>query len=136
MSLQQFAIPDVCIYIKKMDTNPEEMLRKLIAGGHPTEDGRLLAATSLVNAVKTKELADASILLAETTQSSATLLAKTTKESAELLAKTTKESAEDLNRLNEISVRQMKWLTLVLVAVGITQLILAGLTLIVSWQLK
>jgi hypothetical protein len=119
-----------------MDMTPEELLRKRIAGGHPTEDGRLLVAASLVNAEKTKELANASILLAQTTQTSAESLAKTTKASAELLAKTTKESAEALNKLNEISVRQMRWLTLVLVAVGFTQIILAVLTLIVSWRLK
>lgn len=91
--------------------NPEEILKKLIEGAPSSEESKLIGAASLVAANRAKELSDASVFLAKTTQ-----------ESAELLAKTTKESAEQLRKSSEISEKQMKLLTVVLIAVGFIQI--------------
>jgi hypothetical protein len=79
----------------------------------------------LVTAKRAKELSDASILLAETTRVS-----------AELLAITTKESADELRRSSEISVRQMRVLTIVLVVIGLLQTLLAAAAIIVGMRFK
>jgi hypothetical protein len=105
--------------------NPEEILKKLIEGKQSSKDSQLLGAASLVTANRAKELSDASILLAKTTQ-----------ESAEVLAKTTKESAEQLRKSSEISVGQMKSLTIVLVVVGLLQTLIAAAAVLVSMRLK
>jgi len=149
--------------------DPEEVLKKHIEGKQAVEEGKLFAAASLVSANKTKELVDASMLLAKTTQASAELLAKTTQASAELLAKTTQASAEQLgksnetsaellakttqtsaellakttedsdvrrNKTSEIAVRWMKWLTIVLVALGVVQIAIAVTSLFVSLRAR
>ena len=138
--------------------DPEEVLKKHIEGKQAVEEGKLFAAASLVSANKTKELVDASMLLAKTTQASAELLAKTTQASAEqlgksnetsaeLLAKTTQTSAELLakttedsdvrrNKTSEIAVRWMKWLTIVLVALGVVQIAIAVTSLFVSLRAR
>ena len=96
-----------------------------------TKEPDTLAATeSLVpSTVRTEELArisndlaEANILLAKTTQSSAELLAKTTQASAELLAKITQESADQLRKSNELSTKMINRLTIILVAVGLIQI--------------
>ncbi|GEM_PF-1246794 len=105
--------------------NPEEILKKLIEGKRSSEDSKLLGAASLVTANSTKELSDASVLLAKTTQ-----------ESAELLARTTLASSEQLRKTSEISVRQMKVLTIILVIVGLIQTFIAAAAVLVSMRLK
>jgi hypothetical protein len=92
--------------IKNM--GPEEILKKLIEGAQSSDDSKLLGAASLVTATRTKELTDASILLAKTTQ-----------ESAEFLAKTTQESALQVRKSNEASVRRMELLTIIVIVVGL-----------------
>lgn len=93
---------------------PEEILKKLIEGGKSSEDSKLLGAASLVTANRAKELTDASMLLAKTTEASAEVLAKTT----------------------EISVRQMNRLTVVLVVLGLVQTIIAVVALFISLRLN
>jgi hypothetical protein len=105
--------------------SPEEILKKLIEGKQSSKDSQLLGAASLVTANRAKELSDASVLLAKTTQAS-----------AELLAKTTRESAEQLRKSSEVSVRQMKSLTIVLVVVGLLQTLIAAVAVLVSLRLK
>jgi hypothetical protein len=105
--------------------DPETILKRLIERKRSSEDSQLLGAASLVTATRAKELSDASVLLAKTTQAS-----------AELLAKTTRESAEQLRKSNEVSVRQMKSLTIVLVVVGLLQTIIAVAAVLVSLRLK
>jgi hypothetical protein len=105
--------------------DPEEILKKLIERKRSSEDSQLLGAASLVTAKRAKELSDASILLAETTRVS-----------AELLAITTKESADELRRSSEISVRQMRVLTIVLVVIGLLQTLLAAAAIIVGMRFK
>ena len=100
---------------------PEEILKKLIEGGPSSEDSKLLGAASLVTANRTKELTDASVLLA-----------KTTRESAELLAKTTRESAEQLKKSNETFERRMKSLTVVLIVLGVVQTLIAVVALLIK----
>lgn len=78
-------------------------------------------------ALISKELADANILLAKTTQASAELLAKTTQTSAELLAKITQASADQLRKSSEISTKMMNRLTIILVAVGLIQIALTAI---------
>ena len=104
---------------------PEEILKKLIEKKGSSEDSQLLGAASLVTANRAKELSDASIFLAKTTQAS-----------AELLAKTTRESAEQVRKSSEISVRQMKTMTIVLIAVGLLQVLIAVVAVLVSLRLK
>lgn len=124
---------------------PEELLQKHMAGRR-VEDSKLLAASSLVTANRTKELTEASLLLAKTTQvsgellatttrTSAELLAKTTRASAELLAKTTQAAAEELSRSSKIAEMRMKWLTIVLIVVGIIQIGIAVIALFTGLRL-
>jgi len=101
--------------------SPEEILKQLIEGKKSSGDAQILGAASLVTANRAKELSDASVLLARTTQAS-----------AELLAKTTRESAEQVRKSSEISVRQMKILTIVLVAIGLVQTCIAIAAMVVS----
>jgi hypothetical protein len=105
--------------------SPEEILKKLIEGKKGSQDTQLLGAASLVTATRAKELSDASVLLANKTQ-----------ESAELLAKTTWESAEQVRKSSEISVRQMKVLTIVLVVIGLLQTLIAAAAMVVGLRLK
>ena len=105
--------------------SPEEILKKLIEGKQSSKDSQLLGAASLVTANRAKELSDASVLLATTTQAS-----------AELLAKTTRESAEQVRKSSEISVRQMKVLTIVLVIIGLLQTFIAIAAMLVSMRLR
>jgi hypothetical protein len=105
--------------------DPEEILKKLIERKRSSEDSQLLGAASLVTAKRARELSDASILLAETTQAS-----------AELLAKTTRESAEELRRSSDITVKQMRLLTIVLVVIGLLQTLLAVVAIVVGMWLK
>ena len=105
--------------------DPEEILKKLIERKKSSEDTQLLGAASLVTATRAKELSDASILLAKTTQVA-----------AELLAKTTRESAEQLRKSSEISVRQMKVMTIVLIIVGFLQVLLAAAAVLINLRLK
>ncbi len=107
-----------------MPLTPEEILRKLLEGNQSSEDSKLMGAASLVTASRAKELADASILLAKTTQ-----------ESAELLAKTTEASAEQLRKSSEISVKQMELLTKALIVVGIVQIVIAMVAVFISLHL-
>jgi hypothetical protein len=94
--------------------NSEEILKKLIEGKQASKDTQLIGVASLVTANRAKELTDASILLAKTTQ-----------ESAVLLAKTTQESAEQVRKSNEISVRRMEILTVAVIVVGLVPAIIA-----------
>ncbi|MDO8516234.1 MAG: hypothetical protein Q7S28_03225 [bacterium] len=87
---------------------PEDILKKLIEGAQSSEESKLIGAASLVTANRAKELSDASVFLAKTTQ-----------ESAELLAKTTKESAEQVRKSNEVSVKRMELLTVAVITVGL-----------------
>jgi len=105
--------------------DPEEILKKLIERKGSSADSQLLGTASLVTANRAKELSDASILLAKTTQAS-----------AELLAKTTLESAEQLRKSSEISVRQMKTMTIVLIVVGLLQMLIAAVAVLVNLRLK
>lgn len=105
--------------------DPEEILKKLIERKRSSEDTQLLGAASLVTATRAKELSDASVVLAKTTQAS-----------AELLAKTTRESAEELRRSSAVSVKQMRVLTIVLVVIGLLQTLLAAAAIIVSMRLR
>jgi hypothetical protein len=105
--------------------SPEEILKKLIEGKQSSKDSQLLGAASLVTANRAKELSDASVLLARTTQ-----------ESAELLAKTTLESAEQVRKSSEVSVRQMKILTIVLVVIGLLQTFIATAAMLVSMRVR
>lgn len=104
-----------------MPINPEDILKKHIEGKKPVDDSKILAATSLITINTTREIVDASTLLAKTTQASAELLASTTRVSAEQLAETTKTSA-----------RLLTWLTLALIAVGIIQIVIAIVALPVN----
>jgi hypothetical protein len=105
--------------------DPEEILKRLIERKKSSEDTQLLGAASLVTATRAKELSDASVFLAKTTQAS-----------AELLAKTTWESAEQVRKSSEISVRQMKSMTIVLIVVGVLQVLIAAVAVVVSLRLK
>ena len=105
--------------------DPEEILKKLIERKRSSEDSQLLGAASLVTANRAKELSDASVLLAKTTQAS-----------AELLAKATLESAEQLRKSSEISVRQMKIMTIVLIVLGLLQMLIAAVAVLVNLRLK
>ncbi len=116
--------------------NPEDVIKKRIGRKKSFEDAKLLEAVRSMTSIRTKELDQASTLLAEKTEKSADELAKKTEKSAEDLARTTEKSAEQLSKNNEISVRWMKWLTLVLIAVGLVQIALAIVTLLVTMRLK
>jgi hypothetical protein len=104
--------------------NSEEILKKLIEGKKTSEDSKLIGVASMVTATRAKELADASIFLAKTTQ-----------ESAVLLAKTTEASALQLKKSSEISVRRMEILTIAVIAVGLVQTIIAVVALLISLRL-
>lgn len=104
---------------------PEEILKKLIDGKHSSEDSKLLGAASLVTATRARELTDASILLAKTTQ-----------ESAELLARTTEASAAQVRKSNEISVRRMEILTIAVIMVGLIPAIIAIIDLVIRLRLE
>ncbi|MEK7608695.1 MAG: hypothetical protein AAB495_03900 [Patescibacteria group bacterium] len=93
---------------------PEEILQKHIEGKPSIEDSKLLAAASLITATRTKDLADASVLLAKTTQI----------------------SAEELSKSNDASIRWMKWLTVVLIVVGVMQTAIAVIALFISLRLQ
>ena len=105
--------------------SPEEILKKLLEGKKASQDTQLLGAASLVTANRAKELSDASVLLAETTQAS-----------AKLLAKTTRESAKQVRKSSEVSVRQMKILTIVLVVIGLLQTCIATAAMLVSMRFR
>jgi hypothetical protein len=109
--------------------NIEETLKKYIEAKKLLEDNDLLVATGLVTIDGSKELREAELLLAKTTQISADLLAETTQISADFLAKTTQKSADDLRESNKISVEWMQRLTIALLAVGLIQIIVAVITL-------
>ena len=108
----------------------EETLRKYIEAKKLLEDNGLLVEAGLLAIDGNKEFREAELLLAKTTQVSADLLAETTQISADLLAKTTQESAEELRISNKISVEWMQKLTIVLIAVGLIQIIVAVITLL------
>lgn len=119
--------------------NSEEIIKK--------EDAKLPGIASLITSNETKDLLDASVLLAKTTKADADLLAKTTKTdsdllakitkvaanrlaeetkvSANLLAKETKISAEELRKDNEAYINWTKWMTIALITVGFIQIVLA-----------
>lgn len=78
--------------------------------------------------ISMKELLRASVLLAETTKSSAELLAKTTHAAASHLAITTEKSANQISKSNDKAVRSMKWMTIALIMVGIIQIIVGIVT--------
>lgn len=101
--------------------NPEDILKKLIEGAQSSEDSKLLGAASLVTANRAKELTDASMLLAKTTQ-----------ESAEFLAKTTQESALQVRTSNEVSVKRMEILTVAVIVVGLIPAIIAIVELFIG----
>jgi len=88
------------------------------------------------SALIAEKAVDASVLLAEKTVDASTLLAEKTQESAELLAETTKEAAVELSKSKEISVKWMRWMTIVLVVVGFIQIVIATVALFISLQLR
>lgn len=105
--------------------NPEDVLKKRILRKQSFEDSKLLEAVRSITSIRTKELTDAS-----------TLLAKTTQASAELLAKTTEQSAAQLSRSSQITVRWMKWLTVIGIGVGLIQIAIAVIAVYISLRLK
>ncbi len=107
----------------------EEILKNHIDEKEVVADGKLLAAVGLITIKGNKELKDAELLLAQTTKTSAKLLARTTEASAAALAQTTENSSEELKKINEVSLRWMKWLTIALLTVGLVQIIVAVITL-------
>jgi len=112
--------------------NIKEILKKYISGKQPAKVDKLEPAVSVPD---NKELAAASLFLAETTKADADLLAKITKESANLLAEETKasasllaeetkSSAEEIRKSNEAYIGWTKWMTVTLITVGFIQIIL------------
>src|SRR5687767_9636580 len=100
-----------------MTMNLKETMERYAASGEPK--GSELQAAEDILITTNKEVAEASTLLAETTQASAELLAKETQASAELLARTTQASAEQLSECHRVSVKQMERLTFIMIGLGL-----------------
>lgn len=101
--------------------NPEDILKEYIEGRQTGEDNKLRAAVGQLGANRSKELADAVLLLQNQLPMTIQELRQTIGGSVDRII----ESNENLSKSNESHTSWIKWLTLALVLVGIAQIVVS-----------